>query len=157
MGSVSLEEARKLIGSNEVDVIDLRDDEEWANGNIPGARRAGDDVEAEVESIDSDRRLLIVCQDGSRSADVAEKLSDGEREADSLEGGMSAWLEKGMPSQPTEDYEPPSEDDAEDQGDATEQDDSPGQDESPEQGESTEQGHGEPGQAAGGGEGSETA
>ena len=48
-------------------MIDLRDDEGWANGNIPGARRAGDDLEAEVESIDSDRRLLIGCEDGSRS------------------------------------------------------------------------------------------
>ena len=120
MESVSVEEARKLVGSNEVDVVDLRDDDGWLEGHIPGAHRAGDDLQAKVESMDADRRLLIVCEDGSRSGEVAEELSGGEREAVSLEGGMSAWLGEGLRSQPTDDYEPgPIEVDDEDRDDAT--------------------------------------
>jgi rhodanese-related sulfurtransferase len=134
MASVSLQEARKLVGSNEVDVVDLRDEDGWMDGHIPGAHRAGDDVEAKVESMDSDRRLLIVCQDGSRSDEVAEELSGGEREAVSLEGGMSAWLSEGMPSQPTEDYEPgPMEADGQDEDEGPEQDEGQGPDEGTDQ------------------------
>jgi rhodanese-related sulfurtransferase len=106
--SVSLEEARKLVASDEVDVVDLRDDEGWREGHIPGAHRAGDDLGAKVESLEGGRRLLIVCDDGNRSGEVAEELSGGERDAVSLEGGMSAWLGDGQPSQPTGDYSPPS-------------------------------------------------
>ena len=105
MGSVSTDEARKLVASNEVEVIDLRDEEGWMEGHIPGAHRAGDDLEAKVDSVDSDRKLLIVCEDGTRSGEVAEEL-DGDREALSLEGGMSSWLSDGLRSQPTEDAAP---------------------------------------------------
>ena len=105
MGSVSTDEARKLVASNEVEVIDLRDEEGWMEGHIPGAHRAGDDLEAKVDSLDSDRKLLIVCEDGNRSGEVAEEM-DGDREALSLEGGMSSWLSDGLRSQPTEDAAP---------------------------------------------------
>jgi rhodanese-related sulfurtransferase len=106
METVDLEEARQLIAKNEVEVIDLRDEEGWVEGHIPGAHRAGDDLEAKLGDIAEDRRLLIVCRDGGESADQAEQLSQGDREAVSLEGGMDAWLSGGMPSQPTDDYEP---------------------------------------------------
>jgi len=111
MGSVSTDEARNLVASNEVDVIDIRDDDGWTEGHIPGAHRAGDDLEAKVESLDSDRRLLIVCEDGKRSSEVAEELDGGDREAVSLEGGMSSWSSDGLRTQPTEDYEPASSED----------------------------------------------
>ena len=108
---VDLEEARRLIASNEVEVIDLRDDEGWLTGHIPGAHRAGDDLDGTLESLDGDRRLLIVCEDGDRSGEVAEELSSGDREAASLEGGMSAWLSEGHPDQPSPDAEPPKDED----------------------------------------------
>lgn len=105
MSQVSVEEARLLVAKHEVEVIDLRDEDGWVDGHIPGARRAGDDVEATLEEIDSERKLLVVCADGKRSAEVADEL-DGDREAVSLEGGMDAWQSDGMPSQPAQDYEP---------------------------------------------------
>ena len=121
MGSVSTDEARKLVASNEVEVIDLRDEEGWMEGHIPGAHRAGDDLEAKVDSVDSDRKLLIVCEDGTRSGEVAEEL-DGDREALSLEGGMSSWLSDGLRSQPTEDAAPGPVERDDDERDAVESD-----------------------------------
>ena len=121
MGSVSTDEARKLVASNEVEVIDLRDEEGWMEGHIPGAHRAGDDLETKVDSVDSDRKLLIVCEDGTRSGEVAEEL-DGDREALSLEGGMSSWLSDGLRSQPTEDAAPGPVERDDDERDAVESD-----------------------------------
>jgi rhodanese-related sulfurtransferase len=108
--TVSQREARELVASNAVDVVDLRDDEGWREGHIPGAHRAGDDLAAKLESLDGERRLLIVCNDGGRSGEVADELSRGDRPAVSLAGGMAAWLRKGMPAQPTGDYSPASDD-----------------------------------------------
>ena len=107
MGNLSLEEARKAVASNEVEVIDLRDDDGWVDdGHIPGAHRAGDDLDQTLEDIDDDRKLLIVCADGKRSSEVAEELDGGDREAVSLEGGMEAWNKEGLRTQPAQDYEP---------------------------------------------------
>ena len=39
-GSVSPEQARRMLASNEASAIDIRDDEAWVGGHIPGARTA---------------------------------------------------------------------------------------------------------------------
>lgn len=106
MGEVSTDEARQLVASNEVEVIDLRDEEGWLKGHIPGAHRAADDLDAKLEELPDDRKLLVVCDDGQRSGEVAGELDGDDREAVSLAGGMEAWLSDGLPSQPSIDYEP---------------------------------------------------
>jgi rhodanese-related sulfurtransferase len=108
--TVSPEEARELVASNEVEVVDLSEDESWFEGHIPGAHHAHEDLDGTLEDLDRDRKLLIVCEDGSRSAEAAEKLSGDEWEACSLEGGMSAWRDGKLPAQPSEDYTPGDED-----------------------------------------------
>ena len=106
MESVSLDQARELVASHEVVVVDLRDEDGWLEGHIPGAYRGeGEDPDSALEGVPDDRRLLVVCEDGERSAAMAEGL-EGRREAVVLEGGMRAWLSDGLPSQPTEDFEP---------------------------------------------------
>ena len=106
MGQVSASEARELIAKNEVDVVDLREEDDWVGGHIPGAHRGGDDLDATIESLEGDRKLLLVCADGKRSGEVADELDGEDREAASLEGGMEAWNDDGLPTQPSSDYEP---------------------------------------------------
>jgi hydroxyacylglutathione hydrolase len=102
--TVSPEEARQLLGSNEATAIDLRGDEEWRNGHIPGARHSGDqEVEQTLEEIDDEQTVIVACEDGKRSGEVAEKISGEGREAVSIEGGMSAWRSDDMPMQPSRD------------------------------------------------------
>ena len=74
--TVSPEQAREMLGSNEATAIDVRGDEEWRNGHIPGARHAGDDeLEETLEKIDDEQTVIVACEDGKRSAEVAEQIS----------------------------------------------------------------------------------
>lgn len=100
-----MEEGRQLVAKNEVEVIDLRDDDAWIDGHIPGAHHAGEDLDDALGKIPDDRKLLIVCADGKRSAEVAGEL-DGDRDAVVLEGGFDAWESEGLRTQPTGDYVP---------------------------------------------------
>ena len=86
-------------------VLDIRPDEEWQNvGNIPGAIAAGeDDAEQAAKEIDEESTVIVVCEDGERSAKVAEQLRESGRDAVALEGGMAAWSSNDLPLQPTED------------------------------------------------------
>lgn len=102
---VDVKSARELLASNEATAIDIRDDQAWKNGRVPGARHhAEDEIEAGLEEIDSGQKILIVCEDGEDSAGVADRLGgEGEREFVSLEGGMEAWRSGDMPMQPSRD------------------------------------------------------
>jgi rhodanese-related sulfurtransferase len=104
--TVGTDEARQLVASNEVAVIDLRDEEGWREGFIVGARRVDPEADDELDDLPKEGKLLVVCADGKRSAEVASRLRDGDRDAVSLEGGMDAWMSAGLATQPSSDYEP---------------------------------------------------
>jgi rhodanese-related sulfurtransferase len=103
--TIGLEKTRERMGTD-ANILDIRPDEEWRKvGNIPGAISASEDDAAEVaaEQIDEERTVIVVCEDGERSARVAEQLRESGRDAVALDGGMTAWSGAGMPMQPTED------------------------------------------------------
>ena len=99
-----MQEARELVASNEVEVLDVRDDEHWLEGHIPGSHHAAAGLAAKLATIPEDRKLLIVSESGDPGSDVADELED--REAVTLEGGMDAWQSDGLRTQPSEDYAP---------------------------------------------------
>ena len=103
--TISLADTRQRMGTD-ANILDIRSDEEWQKvGNIPGAIQASEDDAADVagERIDEDWTVIVVCEDGDRSARVAEQLREAGRDAVALEGGMAAWADKSLPMQPTED------------------------------------------------------
>ena len=103
--TVSAKRARELIAGGEATVLDIRSEEEWVSvGNIPGAVNAPDEDAGEaVKEIAEDRTVIVVCRRGDRSAEVAEQLRDGGREAVSIDGGIEAWEDDKLPLQPSED------------------------------------------------------
>ena len=95
--------ARELIASDGGQVLDLRGDEEWVDVRIAGAVRAsGDDLEPALESLDSDRPVLVVCADGERSIEVAGDLRERGLQAAAVKGGMKGWTGDGLPTLPRE-------------------------------------------------------
>jgi rhodanese-related sulfurtransferase len=95
--------AREVIARDGGQVLDLRDGEEFASAHIAGAiRPEGDDVDSALDSFDEDRPLIVVCEDGGRSAEVAESLRDRGYQAAVIKGGMKGWMGDGMPTIPRE-------------------------------------------------------
>lgn len=106
---VDAEEARVIVAKGRAKVIDVRSAEEFADERITGSTRSDpDDVGNETEGDPRDA-ILVVCADGERSAEVAERLRGDGVEATSLKGGFEAWRGDHLPTAPTpdEEYEGP--------------------------------------------------
>jgi rhodanese-related sulfurtransferase len=98
------EHARELIASDEVTVLDMRGDEQWREKRIAGSQRVDPDAPDEtLKELDDDRSLLIVCDDGKSSAELAAKLREDGRDAACIEGGIDAWESEKLAMQPSDD------------------------------------------------------
>lgn len=110
MGSQELDQrelepdrARKLIASEGGQVLDLRGDEDFAEDRIAGAvRPENEDLDAAIESLDEERPVVVVCEDGKRSAEVADDLRERGYQAAVIKGGMKGWTGDKMPTLPRE-------------------------------------------------------
>jgi sulfur-carrier protein adenylyltransferase/sulfurtransferase len=81
-------------------VIDVRQDEEWANGHIPGARHVPKShLESRIEGIVPDRsaQVVLYCASGQRSAWAARTLIEdlGYESVESMTGGFTLWKDRG--------------------------------------------------------------
>ena len=82
-------------------LVDVREESEWAAGHAAGALQLGKgiierDIEAKVP--DHDKKLILYCGGGFRSALVADNLQKmGYKNVISLDGGWRAYSESGLP------------------------------------------------------------
>lgn len=83
-------------------LVDVREDNEWANGHLPGAVHLGKgiierDIEQKVP--DTGAKLILYCGGGFRSALVADNLQKmGYTNVESMDGGWRGWQEAGLPT-----------------------------------------------------------
>jgi rhodanese-related sulfurtransferase len=99
---VSVAQVRDWLSQNRrFELIDVREDHEWAKEHARGARHVGRGIlERDIESLIPDREAEIVlyCGGGYRSALSAESLQKmGYRNVLSVAGGFRAWNEAGLP------------------------------------------------------------
>ena len=78
-------------------LIDIRDEGSILYGLIPGAisipaEELKQDTQKYLDSIDKHKKLIIYCQRGQISVEIAELLEGYGRESYSLEGGYNAYL-----------------------------------------------------------------
>lgn len=77
-------------------LVDVREDNEWAKGRIPGAMHLARGIlERDVEKAipDPSAEIVLYCGGGYRSALAAESLQKmGYRRVLSMDGGWRAWL-----------------------------------------------------------------
>lgn len=78
-------------------LIDIRDEGSILYGVIPGAisipaEELKQDTQKYLDSIDKQKKLIIYCQRGQISVEIAELLEGYGRESYSLEGGYNAYL-----------------------------------------------------------------
>jgi len=83
---------------DELQIIDVREDKEWAAGRIAAAVHIPtDDIPARLEQIDRDRTVVTVCRSGRRSGQAAEYLTQVGYRAVNLDGGLQSWADEGLP------------------------------------------------------------
>ncbi|WP_058308026.1 rhodanese-like domain-containing protein [Gracilibacillus massiliensis] len=84
--------ANKLKNDEKVNIIDVREDEEVAQGIIPGAKhiRLGE-IPEKLDELKKDEHYYMVCRSGGRSGRATEYLEANGYDATNMEGGMLAW------------------------------------------------------------------
>ena len=84
--------AKKVKAGEKVNIIDVRDDEEVAEGKIPGARhiKLGDIPERHNE-LDKSEHYYMVCRSGGRSGNACAYLIQQGYDVTNMVGGMLAW------------------------------------------------------------------
>jgi rhodanese-related sulfurtransferase len=97
---LSVDETRERLNANAgAQLIDVREDNEWAKGRAAGARHMGRGVierDIEHELPDKDAELILYCGGGFRSALSADNLQRmGYRNVFSMAGGWKAWKDSG--------------------------------------------------------------
>lgn len=96
---ISAEEAiRSVSASVDAKFIDVREPNEWNLGHLPGAVHIPRGIlESNIEAaVSRDRKVIIYCASGNRSALAAETLTTmGYTDVASLAGGFRAWAEAG--------------------------------------------------------------
>lgn len=88
-------------GVNEIALLDVREHEAFEKGHISGAQHlARGQLELQADRLlpDSNRRILVCCEDGEISVLAAASLRElGFPHVAALAGGLKAWRQKGFP------------------------------------------------------------
>jgi sulfur-carrier protein adenylyltransferase/sulfurtransferase len=93
--------AREEVESGDPLIVDVREQDEWDEGHIPGAVHIPRGyLESRIEAAAPDRsqRILVYCAAGNRSAFAAKTLDElGYEDVVSLAGGFTDWKRNGFP------------------------------------------------------------
>jgi rhodanese-related sulfurtransferase len=92
--------AAELVAGGAV-VVDVREQDEWDAGRIPGAVHVplGELGERHSE-LPQGTRLVAVCRSGNRSGRATDTLRNLGFDVVNLDGGMKSWKANGLPMEP---------------------------------------------------------
>lgn len=94
---VDARDAQHLLGEGAV-LLDVREPDEWEAGHAPDAVWIPmGQVHDRRGELAADRRLVVACRVGGRSAAITDVLTAYGFDAVNLEGGMRAWAAAGLP------------------------------------------------------------
>ena len=100
---VSVADTLKAINGGDARLIDVREDNEWAEGHAKGADHLGKGIiERDIEKMvpDKDAEVILYCGGGYRAALAADSLQKmGYTNVASMAGGWRAWLEANAPTE----------------------------------------------------------
>jgi len=106
--NLSPQQVKDALSANNVTLIDIREADELAqHGKIPGSVHAprgmlefyaDSDLPYHKPEFDKNKRIIIHCASGGRSALAVKTLQEmGYDKVSHLDGGLKAWKEAGMP------------------------------------------------------------
>jgi rhodanese-related sulfurtransferase len=96
------EVAELLVGAD-VQLIDVRETDEYEAGRIAGARLVPlAQLPGEVAGLDRERPIVFYCRSGSRSAMATEAFRGAGFDAHNMAGGLLEWEAAGLPLDPAD-------------------------------------------------------
>jgi len=96
-------EVASLHERGEIELIDVREPEEWAAGRIAGSRHVQlTELPAQAESIRRDRPIVFYCRSGARSAMATQAFRGAGFDAHNMTGGLLDWEAGGLPLEPAD-------------------------------------------------------
>ncbi len=99
---VSARDAKALIASGDVTVIDVRTPEEFAAGHVVGATNINvesADFDATIEKLDASDSYLVYCRSGRRSAMAADLMKTAGFTDVADAGGLDGLIAAGVATQ----------------------------------------------------------
>ncbi len=103
ISEIDASHGRDRIESGEPVVVDVREQNEWDEGHIPGALHVPrGHLESRIERLapDTGRPVVVYCSVGNRSVFAAKTLAElGYEDVVSLAGGFTDWKRNGFPVQ----------------------------------------------------------
>ena len=92
----------KLKNLEDVQLLDVRRPEEWAEGIIEDALTINwfdENFGNQITILDKEKPVLVYCASGGRSGKAMSLMKEqGFKEVYNLEGGIGAWNEAGLPT-----------------------------------------------------------
>lgn len=87
-----VEVLEKLKNGEELQLIDVREVEEWNEGHIEQARLIPmSSLPARIDELDKEKPIIMVCRSGARSHRTSEYLMQFGFDVTNMVGGMLAW------------------------------------------------------------------
>ena len=95
---VTPERTKELLDAGEAVVIDVREPYERDAGHIEGSEHIElERLSSKAETLPRDKTIVFQCRLGARSAMAAQAFKAAGFDAWSMEGGLVAWRDKGLP------------------------------------------------------------
>lgn len=83
---------QKLEAGENLEIVDVREDDEVAQGMIPGAKHIKmGEVAMNLDFFEDDKEYILVCRSGRRSDNVGWFLHDHGVKVRNMVGGMLEW------------------------------------------------------------------
>lgn len=92
-GEISTREVDEQVKQGKtLNIIDVREDDEYASGRIPGAKHIPlGQIPARLHELDKDKEYIMVCRSGNRSGMASEWLTERGYRVKNMVGGMLDW------------------------------------------------------------------
>jgi rhodanese-related sulfurtransferase len=89
---VKVEAAREEIARGDAVAVDVRSEDEWGKGHVPGALHLPDGEEREHDDrLEKGARLMVLAKNGGLAVRAAKDLSERGYDAVAVDGGMGDW------------------------------------------------------------------
>lgn len=95
MQTISTKELEELLNSEDIKLLDVREDYEYNQGHIEQAKLFPlSNFPEATESLDLNKKYYLICRSGNRSKRAAEVMERNNFDVVNVEGGMLNWTGK---------------------------------------------------------------